>query len=315
MDTLRLLLIRLQCFKPAQKTGGFTLIELLIAMILATLVITPLLGFMLNIIETEGKEQAKTTSDQEAQSALNYIAQDLKQAVYIYDAEGLDKTSNDNPPGIKNQIPPVAEAPGCGSTTTTFTCVPVLVFWKREFKQDALTREDDTFVYSLVAYYLIKGNNVSEARSNAARIGRFQITDGVTSVNTPTNTDGSINYIDEPSQGFQLFNLKLAGVNFQDKMNSWLKTNENYTDKIDTLVDFIDTNNMTPNCPADTQQVPSTLAGGFYACIDSSRTLAQIHIRGNALARIRNDASCDSQSSYCPTATTQIQGRGLLNAD
>jgi len=38
---------------------------------------------MLNIMDSERKEQAKTTSEQELQSALDYIAGDLEQAVYI----------------------------------------------------------------------------------------------------------------------------------------------------------------------------------------------------------------------------------------
>lgn len=308
MNTLKLLYYRqLQRSKLNQK-NGFTLVELLIAMVLSTLVLTPLMGFLLNIMDTERKEQAKVTSDQEIQSALDYIAQDLKQAVYIYDAEGLDKTANDRPTGIKDQIPPLVAAPGCEATTLTFSCVPVLVFWKREFRPTQ--SQEDTFVYSLVAYYLIKGNN-SNDWSNNARIGRFQITDGV----MDANRNSSNNYIEVPSQGFQLFNLKGNGVTLQDKMNGWLKKNEVYTERVAILVDFIDQNNMMPNCPANTQQVPSSLVGGFYACVDSSKTLAHVYIRGNALARIGSSASCDSQSSYCPVASTQIQGRGILNAE
>lgn len=287
-------------------------------MILASLVITPLLGFMINIMETDRKEQAKATTEQEIQSALDYIAQDLEQAVYIYDADGLDKTSNDNPPGIKDQIPPLASAPGCASRTTP-TCVPVLVFWKREFRQSVLpvpgstTDKNDTFVYSLVAYYLIKGNNANATWSDAARIGRFQIQSGVKDTTNTTNTNAP-NYItdEKPSEGFQLFNLTLPGITLKDRMNRWQKTNVNYTNKTFTLVDFIDPypNGIAANCPATTQ-VPSTLAGGFYACVDSSRTSAQVYIRGNALARISNSATCD-QSVYCPTVSVQIKGRGLL---
>lgn len=314
IDTLRLLMSsQLKRSKLNQKSGGFTLIELVVAMVLAGLVITPLFGFMHNIMDTERKEQAKATSDQEIQSALDYIAQDLKQAVYIYDAEGLNNISTDTPPGIKNQIPPVAAAGGCQNTTST-TCVPVLVFWKRELRQNVLP-SGDAFVYSLVGYYLIKGNNGSETWSNAARIGRFQIRDGVRNPATPTSyISGEI-----PNPGFQLFDLTVTGITLKDKMNRWLKkANENYTVDALTLVDFIDqsTDGIAPNCPATTQQVPSTLAGGFYACVDSSRTWAQIYIRGNALARIENNSTYSANnSSYFPTVSIQIQGRGLLEFD
>jgi len=50
---------KLKASNLTQAPGGFTLIELLVAMILAALVITPLLGFMLNIMDTDRKEQAK----------------------------------------------------------------------------------------------------------------------------------------------------------------------------------------------------------------------------------------------------------------
>jgi len=76
-----------------QKSGGFTLTELLVAMLLVALVLTPLLTFMLNIMDSERKEQAKTTSEQEL-SALDYIAGDLEQAVYIYDDDGLIRNNS-----------------------------------------------------------------------------------------------------------------------------------------------------------------------------------------------------------------------------
>ena len=322
MRSNRLLLNRyFKCFKLTRKASGFTLIELMIAMLLAFLVITPLMTFMLNIMNTDRKEQAKATSEQEIQSALEYIAQDLEQAVYIYDADALN---NNNPSGIKNQIPPLATAPGCQNTTST-SCIPVLVFWKREPRLGVLpvtgtAMKDDTFVYSLVAYYLIKGNNANadETWSDAARIGRFQIRDGVKNPNIPNNPNGTPNYIsteEAASSGFQLFDLTATGTTLKDKMNRWQKASTSYTSQTFTLVDFIDQNpnGMTANCPVNTQQVPSTLAGGFYGCVDSSTTSVQIYIRGNALARIENTSTYSaSQANYFPTVSTQIKGRGLL---
>lgn len=299
----------------SQSNAGFTLIELLVGMILSSLVVTPLLSFMINIMDTDRKEQAKATSEQEIQSALDYIAQDLGQAVYIYDADGLNNNSTDTPPGIKDQIPPKVGVTSCRSAT--LTCVPILVFWKRELRQGVLPRGDDTFVYSLISYYLIKGNNANEAWSDTARIGRFQIRDGVRDPTTPTPTNITPKYITDeaPSSGFQLFDLTLPGTTLKDKMNRWQKASENYTDNALTLIDFIDQtpNGITVNCPTNTQQVPSTLVGGFYACVDSSTTSAQVHIRGNTLARLGNSNIYNpNQPSYFPTASTQIKGRGLL---
>lgn len=318
MDTLKLLHTQLK-----QKISGFTLIELLVGLILAALVVTPLMSFLVNTLNTSRREEAKANSEQEVQSALNYIAQDLKQAVYIYNAAGLDNNNLNIYPGIsgiKNQIPPAASAPGCIHNPPNNICVPVLVLWKREFREgDASTGNKttniavDTFVYSLVGYYLIKGDNPNGTWSNVARIGRFQITDGVKYL---TNINS---YIEDRSDGFRLFNLRVPGITLEEKMNRWQKNNESYTTTVDTLVDYIDTSNLTPNCPTNTQpniqQVPANLTGGFSACVDSSDSSAQVYLRGNALARIGDSASCDRQSNYCPTASIQIQGRGLLNTD
>lgn len=291
--------------------NGFTLIELLVGIVLAGLVVTPLMSFMMNVLATERQEEAKTTSEQEIQSALNYITQDLAQAVYIYDADGLNSTSNSNPPGIKDQIPPLATAPGCEPTN----CTPVLVFWKREFKPEVISQcsgdsgycseqgtLSDAYVYSLVAYYSITEN------ANTARIARFQISDGVKQPETDE-------YVETPDDGFQLFSLRVAGRTIKEKMNRWQKTEQRYTTSVDTLVDFIDQSNINhqATCPANTQQVPSTAVGGFSACVDSLNTTARVDLRGNAGARIGNNTTCDRTSTYCPTVSAQVQGRSLTN--
>ncbi|MBW4662900.1 MAG: hormogonium polysaccharide secretion pseudopilin HpsC [Chroococcus sp. CMT-3BRIN-NPC107] len=328
------LLTKLMKKAPKRSEQGFTLIELLVAMVIATLVITPLLGFMIDILNRDRIEQAKATSEAEIQAAIDYIAQDLEQAVYIYDATGLDNISNltaGTTSGIKDQIPPVAEADGCGSATPT--CVPILVFWKREPRKQIIPNTvttscagtnapscDDTFVYSLVSYYLVKGATANKW-SNTARIARFQIKNGVINPTTPTTTTGGVtspNNLVESDPGFNLFDVSLPGTTLQDKMNRWQKASAAYTAKADVLVDFIDqsTIGITPSCPATTQPVPSTLVGGFYACIDSSRTLAQVFIRGNALARIQqSNTYTTSQSTYFPTANIQVKGRSFLSVN
>jgi len=96
METLKFLLIAWskRSSKASQKVRGFTLIELLVAMIMAALIITPLLGLVVNLMNTDRQEQAKTTSEQELQTAMEYISRDLQQAVYIYDAGALTNTSS-----------------------------------------------------------------------------------------------------------------------------------------------------------------------------------------------------------------------------
>lgn len=229
----------------AKKNSGFTLIELLVAMILAVLVITPLLGFMINILDTDRKEQAKVNSEQEIQTALDYISQDLKQAIYIYDARGID--------AIQDELPYASDR----------NKVPVLVFWKREFKKGAVTRNyysgtNDGFVYSLVAYYLIKSNssnNPNNIWSNQFRIAKFELKGGINDPDEPFETDSNgrfvfdanrnpiPKYITNPDPGFALFAINDPAITgtVEEKMNSWEKGDGNYElSNTAVLVDYID---------------------------------------------------------------------------
>jgi type II secretory pathway pseudopilin PulG len=307
---------------------GFTLVELLIGLVMAFLVLTPLFGLMISIMNTDEKEQAKTTSEQELQTAIDFITRDLQQAVYIYDFQGV--TNNYNTiaanSGIKDSLPTVAGG------------VPILVFWKQELVSNVIpttgTKKDDASVYSLVAYYLI--NSPSTIWSNTARIARWQIKDGVRS---PSDTSGvtcnpsyntSIKFVDAdncPSPGFKPFDLD---------MNQWQRSGS-FTNDPQVLVDFIDqtprdqTNvpNITPSCAQDDNQqgvtitpISSTTMTSFYACVSNYAdptnqgqviSTAQIFIRGNALARIQTsniDYKDKSQQTYFPTVSAIIQARG-----
>jgi type II secretory pathway pseudopilin PulG len=308
---------------------GFTLVELLIGLVMAFLVLTPLFGLMISIMNTDEKEQAKTTSEQELQTAIDFITRDLQQAVYIYDSQGV--TNNYNTiaanSGIKDSLPTVAGG------------VPILVFWKQEVVSNVIPTtgpNDDASVYSLVAYYLI--NSPSTIWSNTARIARWQIKDGVRS---PSDTSGvtcnpsyntSIRFVDAdncPSPGFQPFDLD---------MNQWQRSGS-FTNDPQVLVDFIDqtprdqTNvpNIIPSCAQDDNQssvtitpISSTTMTSFYACVSNYAdptnqgqviSTAQIFIRGNALARIQTsdiDYKDKSQQTYFPTVSAIIQARGSL---
>jgi prepilin-type N-terminal cleavage/methylation domain-containing protein len=329
MNPLRFLLTSgLKRSQLAQKNGGFTLIEVLVAMILAALVIGPLLGFMINILESDRREQAKAASEQEIKAALDYIAQDLSQAVYVYDAAGLNNLSTAATPGIKDQIPPTKAVGNCNSITT---CKPVLVFWKRKLLTSAevgtLTGGNDAFVYSLVGYYLINDVAVNDNWSNTARIGRFEIKDGIRSPNTSgtARVEGTstVYYKQLPDKGFQLFDLSIPG-NLSTKMNQWKQHPQGYDiAKItnhpinSVLIDYVDQTAQGAACPTTTPaQNPTSSTPGFYACVDATGTTAQVFIRGNALQRVRNLSTppiySPNQSTYFPTASIRIQGRGFL---
>lgn len=334
MNQIKFLLIsQLKRSRLAEKKdSGFTLIEVLVAMILAALVITPLLGFMINILDSDRKEQAKSTTEQEVKSALDYIAQDLSQAVFIYNAAALNANSSTTPTisGIRDQIPPIQPVGNSGCNIAT--CKPVLVFWKRKFLSSAevggLTGGNDTFVYSLVGYYLITDGGSNGTWSNTARIGRFEIKDGIPN---PTGNNGlsrqdngkTVYYRQLPDRGFRLFDLSKAG-DLATKMKQWVKHPEAYNIASITnhpmnaiLIDYVDKTPSGATCPATTPaQIPTSSTPGFYACVNATGTTAQVFIRGNAWQRINNSSSpdnyTDARATYFPSASIRVQGRGFL---
>jgi Tfp pilus assembly protein PilW len=303
--------------------SGFTLIELLVAMVMAVLIITPLMAFMINILDGDRKEQAKATSEQEIQAALDYIARDLQQAVYIYDADGVTQNTNTttiSSSGIKDQIPPVKSASSCSPTTGTSSsvCTPILVFWKRELKANSVkvnatsdatdAQNDDGFVYSLVAYYLITNpNQANDTWSREARIGRFQLQGPVNAANA--NATGSASDV-----GFNSPPLNKSGATLKNKMNQWQAASANYTNQVMTLIDYVSTTAPSTTAPCASPNLVGSTTSGFFACVDANEVLAQVYIRGNALARLQSNnlTYADSTKTYFPSSSVRVQGHGFL---
>jgi type II secretory pathway pseudopilin PulG len=318
MKMLKLIFVnQIKVSRFIHKSGGFTLIELLVALVIAFLIIAPLFNFMISVITAERDEQAKANSELEIQTALNYISRDLQQAVYIYDAAGIN--------AIKAQM----------AYQSDNTKTPILVFWKRELVSGVVptaSGNDDTFVYSLVVYYLIKDSNTTW--SKAARIARWQIKDGVELPSGVTCSGYTKKYVNDkncPSPGFAPFHDY-----FQDSdsleigMNKWKNSGTTYTADAIVLIDYVDQTTDSPlaaTCPSDmaattTTQgitwsaIKPTSMNGFYACVDRANTTAQVFIRGNALARIYNNANAikytEIKKNFFPTTSVRVQGRGFL---
>ncbi|PAX60668.1 hormogonium polysaccharide secretion pseudopilin HpsC [Brunnivagina elsteri] len=317
--------IHLKGFRKKTTTNGFTLIELLVAMILAVLVITPLLGFMVDILQTDRKEGVKATTEQEMQTAYDFIARDLQQALYIYDSDGVtrDNSATATLSGIRNQIPPVRAATGCNNVNT---CKPIVVFWKREFLPESAgvssttdTNKNDGFAYSLVAYYLI--TEPSTTWSPSARIGRFQIRGLVNISNSNAVGQGSDVGFNPPP-----LSSTIAGANLKQKMNQWVAATGAYTQRIATLVDYVHTpptgvttpENSFQACENPNPRAIGNITSGFYACVDADQVAAQIFLRGSAYTRLNDsntiayEPSNPSNTSYFPIASGRIQGRGFL---
>ncbi|MFN7528071.1 MAG: prepilin-type N-terminal cleavage/methylation domain-containing protein [Dolichospermum sp.] len=277
--------------KSLDKSAGFTLVELLIALAMSSVMITLLLQFMIRVINTDSDEEIKITSEQEIQIALDYISRDLQQAIYIYDAAGI------------NKINPQLRYPNDNTKT------PILVFWKREISDNNSPGEDNS---SLVVYYL--DNSSSTIWSKAARISKWQIEKD-----------------DEGFAPFNIaqYNTVEDAMNNWQKSGTAYTTDANvlidYVDQTKPPDSPPPDSPPPATCPADTiippitwsTITPSNGMTGFYACVDKANTTAKVFIRGNALARrerdpdkikYENDENDKKRKSYFPTASAIVQG-------
>lgn len=113
-----------------QLNQGFTLIELLVVVLIGGLIVSSLLWLVVQLLNTEQQESARTETERELQLAMNYITSDLLKAVYIYDGDC-------NP--LADPINSTQSCPAYyGPTTDSYipadlrdtNSIPVLAFWR-----------------------------------------------------------------------------------------------------------------------------------------------------------------------------------------
>jgi prepilin-type N-terminal cleavage/methylation domain-containing protein len=275
--------------KSLDKSGGFTLVELLVALAMSSIIITLLLQFMISVITTDSDEEIKINSEQEIQIALDYISRDLQEAIYIYDAAGI------------NAIKPQLRYPNDNTKT------PILVFWKREILDNDSAGEDNS---SLVVYYL--DNSSSTIWSKAARISRWQIKKNNPGFN-PFNIAQS-NTVEDA-----MINWKKSGTAYTDAADVLIDYVDQTTDSppaatcpANTTTPPITWSTITPSTITPSTITPSNGMTGFYVCVDKANTTAKVFIRGNALARRESNPNLikyeNGKKSYFPTANAIVQG-------
>ncbi|MFP4220980.1 MAG: prepilin-type N-terminal cleavage/methylation domain-containing protein [Phormidium sp.] len=312
------------------KNSGFTLTEILVSMIIAGLVMSGLLGLMVELLTSDARETARTETQREMQMALDYISSEIRESVHVYDGRCIDGTA-DSCEGFVDAI-------------SRDNSVPVLAFWKLEDLPQAVVEthcsgSGETPLdipclsgrsYSLIVYYLTRneGNDATWSglgRLQRARLATFTSRGGphFTPPYAPVEEDSG----DQPST-FRSWQ--------PDSMDSF---------QVTTLVDFVDSRPLdeiaelqgTPGasvqCPDGHVITPSdeTLnANGFgevrnfYACIRDDSILADdddenatsqtfnqkviLFLRGNAAGKpgIR-----DANIGFMPAIQTQVLNRSV----
>jgi len=334
---------------PPQTEKGMTLVELLVGTIMAFLVITPMLGFVVDMLNTDRREQVKSNTEQDLQAAVDFIAQDLSQAIYIYDNIDI----NGGTRGTVTVTAIRSQLPAANDPDKT----PILVFWKRQQIKNAvpinsaasatepsdckskLGQCNDTYVLSLVAYYQIRDTTPNSTWCQPAggpcptRIARYEIRDGVK--NPSSSTPGQSYYYKAgdneyaPDKAFnQKFDISKPLVDVTTKVD--FKPPEVLVNYIDhspgpqvtgnecqtALGNPMDTTGVTPTAiPETTLRIArQDKVDSFYACVDTSKNIARVTLRGNSLRRLQPNGTDykAEKSAYFPTASVQVQGLGGL---
>ena len=301
-----------------QSSLGMSMIELLVGTVIAFIIITPLMAFVVNTLNDDQREEAKAVTDKEIQSALEFITEDLSEALYIYDKAGIQAIAT-------NQLIPAASA----------TQIPILVFWKRQVVRNEIPignplpdcetnpeKCDDTFILSLVAYYLrtdpdpIWCPNNTDDENCPARITRFQLKGGGRTIATlphprpdtgfPTSVDLRNPNTITPSAAID--NPQYVLVNFIDRTTIANDAPGLVAAQCTTALN----NSPTAAFTVVVNPVDPDSYTSFSACVDSPNNIAQITIRGNALRRFQENATYSSGSAYFPSSSILVKGIGTV---
>jgi len=280
-------------FSKHRRPAGFTLLELLVAMIIGSLIVIALLTLVVQLTETNQKDAARSQVQQDMQAATDFVAQELREAVFVYNGECLQ--GNGTPanaadlatkcPGIINHIPTAMVSP---------TRTPVLAFWRTKKLptaisnlcganaaqlSDSATAATNALVvagvpclagnsYSLVVY-AIDTANPGNTWSGNARLIRYELSQFTANATTQANQNiGYANPLQDPTYKFQQWPYAKTLINRQTGRPIANPNNPA------VLVDFLDDKTATDiNCdefggPAKAL-TPSAVTSprGFYACV------------------------------------------------
>lgn len=293
--------------------AGFTLIELLVSVIIGAIITASLLSLVVNLTDTNQKDTARSETQRDMQLAMNYIAQDLRESIYVYDGECLQGTgtitdANLYPtscPGLANFIPASVATGGAGGAST-----PILAFWRTDLLPEAVRNQCATAAqnspnssatssplktlvnggtpcvsgksYTLVVYALVDDTSTADIWQGKARIVRYQLPqfnfDGTSNV----GAGGWVDPLPDTNSSFQQWPYRIVNGAVQAPA-SFQAGYARPAGNPDVLVDFVDDSTTASSdltCQSPSRITPNVSpVPSFFACV-----------RGNTMEAQRNSA-------------------------
>ncbi|MEB3230821.1 MAG: prepilin-type N-terminal cleavage/methylation domain-containing protein [Leptolyngbyaceae bacterium] len=314
--------------KQPGSAQGFTLIELLIVVLIAGGIISGLMFLVVELLTADQREASRNQTQQEMQLALDYISAELREAVYVYDADCMSTSAVSTVtdpaycPGLLNHLP---------TAFNSAEVTPILAFWKQEPLQSDIREAcgDGTVLhgtpcigghaYALVIYSTDTRdpNNIWDGLS---RITRYELNKYTVGSGSYSETTG---YVDPSSYG----NEFKSWPYFQGTGDSTLVNKQAGlpTGSSDVLVDFVDNVARNVSCPNETDpavdpdegykySAPKGKLTGFYGCVSANDDTANnrdviLYLRGNAYGR----PTINTQNAFLPMIETQVLNRPVLD--
>jgi len=250
------------------RSKGFTLTELLVSMIVGALITFLLLALVVELTQTNQQDAARSQVQQDMQAAMDYMVQDLREAVFVYNGECLEGNGTPSSqaesasrcPGVRNHIP--------ASVGQDANKTPVLAFWRTkplpqsiqaacnagagsladaDLSTNPLVLNEVPCVpgnmYALVVYALDTSNpnGIWKGKARLIRYELSQYPDNPTGV--ADRTPGFVNPLSDPTYTFQQWPYGRVNNAFGNRQTV-LPTNPAFT-----VVDFVDDGvAVTPSC-------------------------------------------------------------------